>query len=262
MKVGVIGAGYWGKKHINEFKELGHIIFVSDIDEKNLELYKNDSSIELTKDYTQLIHDSKIDAVTICAPNSLHYRIAKECLLGEKHVLVEKPISENLSEAEELIDIAMKKNLTLSVGHIFRFNNAIHTAKNMLKNGDLGEIRSIHIKWVNDEYSFQPDLHERIGDRDIITDLGVHAFDILTYLTGEYPDNIVGVGESFNMENKIEVINILGKLRKIIINIELSWITPPKTRLLTIIGEKQSLYIDCISQKIIAFKGEKKRTWI
>ena len=54
------------------------------------------------------------------------------------------------------------------------------------------------------------------------------------------------------------MINILGKLRKIIINIELSWITPPKTRLLTIIGEKQSLYIDCISQKIIAFKGEKK----
>ena len=73
---------------------------------------------------------------------------------------------------------------------------------------------------------------------------------------GRQPDYIISVGGTFKMKDKIEAVNIVGKIKKVMINIELSWITPPKKRLLTIIGEDLSLEIDCISQNIISIKGQ------
>ena len=259
MKVGVIGTGYWGRNHVFEFKELGIEVIAADSLGSNFDEFSKYDNVKATKDYKDIIKNKDISTVTICVPNRLHFPIAKECLLAGKNVLVEKPISETEEQAQELIETAKKKGLILMTGHIYRFNNAVDKAKEMMESGELGNVIEAKIQWINDEYSFQPDFDKRVGDRDVITDLGVHAFDILHYIFGKSPDYIACAGGSYRIKDKVENMAAVGKLGNAIIKVEISWITPPKTRALTIIGDKKSLFVDCAGQKVQCFERGKTR---
>ena len=127
--VGVIGVGYWGRKIVDEYSKVEEVslVGVSDLDEKNLQFCAERYGVKNGfTDYKKLLAMKDLHAVNICTPNQMHYRITKEALEAGKHVLVEKPITLNSKEGKELVELAQKKKLVLSVGHIFRFNNALH----------------------------------------------------------------------------------------------------------------------------------------
>lgn len=253
MKVGVIGAGYWGKKHVEEYHALGYKIFVADISEENLKFCKEKYNAEITKDYNDLLNDPEIKAISICTPNHTHYSIAKDCLNANKNILVEKPITTDVAEAEELIKLSEEKNLYLTVGHIYRFNNAINKLKELIKSNELGEIYSVKVRWANTEYILQPDFHKRIVDRDVLWDLAPHPFDMVNYLFNKNPEQVSCIGESYQIKDKLETAFMNCKIGKTLINMELSWVTPPKTRTFEIIGSKKSAFVECIPQKIKIF---------
>jgi len=241
MKVAVIGVGYWGRKHVEEYRSLGAEVVAVDVNEENLNYCIEKYGIVGVKDYKEVLHDSDIKAVSICTPHKTHFNIAKDVLLSGKNVLVEKPMTQNTKEADELYDMARSKGLSLCVGHIFRFNNAIDKAKSLVSSGSLGKIYNIDLAWTN---------HEPVwNDRDIVFDLGDHPLDIIMYILEKNPQFVFCNGDGFRQSNE-EVAVINYHIGDIFINICLSWINPIKKREMTIIGSKKTALVDCLSQKI------------
>jgi len=199
------------------------------------------------KDYSQLLAIPDIKAVYVATPNNLHYPVCKEALEAGKHVLVEKPITLNSKEGWELVNIAEHNNLTLSVGHIFRFNNAIAEAKRLLKQRFLGKLFLMDFSWVN--------LEKPFTDRDVIVDLAPHMFDMMNFLTDSWPIEMSGVA-STHRTNVYETANIHAKFADgTLSNAFLSWVIPKKTRQVSLIGESRSMFIDAVGQEITVFES-------
>ena len=132
MKVAVIGVGYWGKKNVDEYLQLGYDVTICDNNEKNILECKEKFGVITIKNLEEILNDNEIKSVSICTPNETHFKIAKQCLESGKHVFLEKPIATNLEDADELNIISENNHLILQVGHLYRFNNSILEAKKLL----------------------------------------------------------------------------------------------------------------------------------
>ena len=142
IKIVVIGAGRWGKKHIEEYLKIKDVelSWVSDLSKENLKLCEEKYNIKnVTTDYNDIL-SSDIQAVSICTSNETHFEICKDALNAGKHVLVEKPLTLDSKKAYELVKIAKKSKKLLAVGHIFRYNNAINEVKKLVENNYFGEL--------------------------------------------------------------------------------------------------------------------------
>jgi len=247
LKVGIIGAGYWGKKHVDEYSALGHEVFVSDLSENNLEFCRLNYKTQTTNDYKDILNDDEIKTVSICTPNSTHHQFAIEALKAGKNILLEKPIDVSSKKSDEIIRLSKEKNLVVLIGHIFRFNNAITKTKEIIQSKTLGKIFNVNLLWNNLEPIFK--------DRDILFDLGVHPLDILDNIFNKTPKNIYCVGEGFRQNNaEFAIINYHIKNdfsdKDIFVNIELSWLNPIKNRKMIIIGSEKTAIVECVQQKI------------
>ena len=125
MKVAVIGVGYWGLKHVDEYIQLGHNVTICDKSKENIDNCKDKFDTIEAKNLETILNDKEITCVSICTPNETHFEIASKCLKSKKHVFLEKPIATNLKDAEKLIEISENNNLILQLGHLYRFNNSI-----------------------------------------------------------------------------------------------------------------------------------------
>ena len=242
--VGVIGVGYWGKKHVEEYVALDVGVTAVDLNEDNLKFCAERYGVNITKNYREILADTEISTISICTPNETHYKIAKDCLNAGKNVLVEKPLAMTIEQGRELIDLARDNGSTLAVGHIFRFNNAIDKVKEMIEKYELGEIRIVKLKWTNIESLFE--------DRDVIFDLAPHPFDIINYLFKRNPNEVSCIGNAYRRsKNKgAEAVFINCMLDEVIVNIELSWLTPPKKRSRVVVGSNKSILVNCSAQTI------------
>ena len=253
IKIGVIGAGYWGKKVINEYYLLSQndpnvkLVGICDVLDSVLDAYRKSFKFSLlTTDYLKLLGSNEIDAVHVCTPNETHYQICRDVLEKGKHVLVEKPITLSSEEAYELINLAKEKSLVLSVGHIFRFNNALFELRKRIKDGYFGEIRHLRLQWTT--------LMEPPEGRDIIIDLAPHPFDIINYLLDDWPVKLRCISHSCNKSTG-ELAYIDVELNQgITAHIELSWRLPGKTRRVSVIGSERIADCDCLNQRISMFE--------
>ena len=240
IKVGVIGFGYWGPNLSRNFHELpmSKLVAVADLSEDRLEqaLIKY-PQLFVTRNYEELF-DLALDAVVIATPPRLHYSIAKNCLNHNLNVLVEKPLTVNSEHAEELIELAEKKNLTLMVGHTFKYNSAVHALKEYIESGDLGQIYYLDAARLNLGL-FQRDL-------DVLWDLAPHDISILLFLIGEQPVAISAQGLRcvFNGIHDVAYINLMFP-NNISAHIHVSWLDPCKVRRITVVGaKKMAVYND------------------
>jgi predicted dehydrogenase len=256
MKVGVIGAGYWGSKHIEEYQNLGHQVIVYDLLKENLQRYENMDDVITVPNYKDILLDEKIEYVSICTPNQTHFVMGKEAIIAGKNVLIEKPLAVDSSKASELYKLAKKMNVKLMVGHIFRFNNVISKTKQILKENSLGKIFHVRFDWHQ--------MTTTMRDKNIILDIGLHPLDIIYFLFESKPIEIVSIRRSFR--NKFSEVAILyftlniPKFGKIFITIDLSWISPIRSRTMTIIGNKKTLRVMCVDQKISMIDNETEKS--
>ena len=159
MNVGLVGTGYWGQNYINIITEK----------------FPNIKLKTCTYNYKEIINDNTINSIIIATPSDTHYQIAKEALLAGKHVLVEKPFTTNIKHAKELVKLAKKHSLILTIGHIFLFHKGINKIKKIIENNELGIIESVFIKRLNQsKYS------------NALWELGSHDIYILNYLFNDY----------------------------------------------------------------------------
>lgn len=192
IKVGVIGTGFIGPAHVEALRRLG-FIDVAALSDINLEVARQKAKLlsidKAYGDYKELLKDPDIQVVHICTPNSLHYSMSKEALLAGKHVVCEKPLAMNSTEAEELMKIAGERNLVNAVHFNIRFYPLMHQAKMMVEQGELGKILAVNGSYQQDWLFYETDYNWRLqpefsGDSRAVADIGSHWLDLIEFITG------------------------------------------------------------------------------
>jgi UDP-N-acetylglucosamine 3-dehydrogenase len=251
IKVGVIGAGYWGRKIVDEYTKIENadLVGVSDLDQSNLDLCAERYGVgNGYRDYTDLLKQEGLTAVNVCTPNSSHYEICRKALDMGKHVLVEKPMTMTSAEGWDLVKLAQEKGLSLSVGHIFRFNNALSEIRRLIEEKYFGKLFLMEMTWTNLEKSWP--------DRDVLMDLAPHMFDIQNYLLGEWPTEVSCTAAPFRRSEGEETAYVISRFKSGIISMcNISWLIPKKTRQIFIAGEARSALIDAVAQKVTVYES-------
>lgn len=146
-RIGVIGAGNWGKNHVKTFHALGALAAVAEADPQRREAIKEGfPQAVVYDDYRALLNDERIDGVVVASPAFTHHEISRAALLAGKDVLVEKPMAMNLAEADELIALAKSGGRILMVGHLLLYSPAVRAIIDTVKNGDIGEIVHLELR--------------------------------------------------------------------------------------------------------------------
>ena len=182
LKVAVIGAGALGSVHARIYSSLKDIelIAICDTDRKRLASISKELRVEGIRNYQKLL--DRVDAATIAVPTKDHHKIAKDFLNKGIHLLIEKPITRTVEEADELLHIAERKNLTLAVGHVERFNSAVEAILKLK-----GDIKFVECHRLG---PFSP----RVKDVGVVLDLMIHDIDIILWLIKSSIKSIEAVG--------------------------------------------------------------------
>ena len=241
VNIGIIGYGYWGPNLVRNFaaQAEGKVVKVADARPERLNLlHKNYPSIQGVKTAEEIIQDTGIDAVVIATPVFSHYPLAKAALLNGKHVMIEKPMTASVKEAEELIELAESKNLVLMVDHTFLYTGAVQKMKELIDANSIGKPRYFDSTRINLGL-FQPDIN-------VLWDLAPHDISILTFLIKERPYSINATGVS-HTHNGIENIAYMtvNYAHDFIAHFNCSWTSPVKIRQTLIGGDtKMIVYND------------------
>jgi predicted dehydrogenase len=237
LYIGVIGYGYWGPNIVrNFFATAGCTVkAVADARPERLALLaKVFPSIQGVKDAADIINDPDIDAVVIATPVFTHFALAKRVLQQGKHALIEKPMTSSVKEADELINLAAQKGLTLMADHTFLYTGAVQKMKEIIDTGVIGKPLYFDSSRINLGL-FQPDIN-------VLWDLAPHDISILTYLVAELPTSINATGIS-HTRNRIENIAYLtvNYHSDFIAHFTCSWSSPVKVRQTLIGGDKKMI---------------------
>ena len=236
VRFGVIGYGYWGPNVVRNLDQLegSKVVAVSDKSPAALNrVAKSYPHVAFSQDSADVISSPDIDAIAVVTPVWTHYELAKAALENGKHVFVEKPFTSNAAQAEELIDLAARKNLKIMVDHTFLFTGAVKKIGQLLNDGTLGKIYYYDSTRVNLGL-FQHDIN-------VIWDLATHDLAIIDHLIKEAPEAISATGQNhLNGHEDIAFMTIYFP-NKVIAHINVNWISPVKIRTTLIGGEKKML---------------------
>ena len=236
MNFGVIGYGYWGPNVVRNLTTLegSRVLAIADLSEAaRARAQKAFPGIHVTAFANEVISAPHIDAVAIVSPVWTHYELAKAALENGKHVFVEKPFTSNVAQAEELIELADKKNLTIMVDHTFLFTGAVRKIRQLLDEQALGKLYYYDSMRVNLGL-FQHDIN-------VLWDLAPHDLAIMDHLIGAVPEAVVATGQRHLNGHEDIAFMTLYFPEKVIAHINVNWLSPVKIRMTMIGGEKKML---------------------
>jgi predicted dehydrogenase len=240
ISIAVVGAGAWGKNHIRVFSEIPgvRLKYICDSDPKKLSaLQKSYPDALTTSDLSPIVQDPEIKGVVIAASALSHHPLAKQALLADKDVLVEKPMALDVKDAEEMLAIAQKRGRILMVGHLLIYHPVVDRLKEMISSGELGKIHYLYTQRVN--------LGVIRQDENALWSFAPHDLSVILQLFGETPVVVSAHGESYIQKGIEDVVFLSlrfsdGKMA----NIHLSWLDPHKARRITIVGSKKMVVFD------------------
>jgi UDP-N-acetylglucosamine 3-dehydrogenase len=243
--VAVVGCGVWGSNHARVYSEIHNtkLLAVVDADEKRAQEIAKKHHTTGYSDPKPVLENPDIQVVNICTPTITHYDLAMASIKAGKHVLVEKPMTDNTEQAKKLIEAAANEGVKLTVGFVERFNPAVQEAIKRVANGEIGDVVLAHTRRV----SRRP---QRIGDVGVIKDLAIHDIDIINHLFKDKPDTVFAIAG--NIKHKYEDyanINITYQGNRNAI-IETNWLTPRRIRTLTITGTQGIINVEYTNQEI------------
>ena len=194
LRVGVIGVGYLGQFHAEKYSRMNDVelVGVVDIDKNRAETVAKKVNTKPYTDYTSLF--GNVDAVSIAAPTSVHFVIARDFLKKNIDIMIEKPITETIAEADELIHLAESRDLIIQVGHLERFNPAIVALKDIVKKPMFIESHRLSI------------FQGRCTDVSVVLDLMIHDIDLIlnfvrSELSAVYASGVPVVSEHVDIAN-------------------------------------------------------------
>lgn len=243
LQIGIVGCGYWGPKHIRNFHELEEVDLkvVCDLDKNRLQRVQSQYPyVRTVTNFEDLLADS-VDAVVIATPVDTHYQLARQALLHDKHVLIEKPVSTSSSEVMELIELAEKRNMVMMVGHTYEYHPAVDFLRQLVQSGELGDVYNIDAARLN--------LGLYRPDANVLWDLAPHDICIVLSVLDEEPVEVSARG-THHINSKLCDMAYIELLfpSGIMCNVHVSWLHPRKIRELTIVGSKKMAVYDDVSE--------------
>jgi predicted dehydrogenase len=254
VRVAVIGLGSMGRNHSRVLTEIEEAEFLGALEIGSTDLNEVYGK-PIFRSLDQLLA-AKPDYCVVSVPTESHFLVAKTLMLNGINVLIEKPITNSLIQAEELINIAREMNLVCGVGHIERYNSALVEMKRLLVANCLGRIFQISTQR-------QGPFPKRILDVGVIKDLATHDIDAVMWLTQTGYQNLVTFGQKIGIGNHEDLIISSAVLRNgIIVNHQVNWVNPVKTRQITVLGEKGSYVADLLTSDLTFFEhGQSSSSW-
>jgi predicted dehydrogenase len=238
VRIGVIGYGYWGPNLVRNFYEAqgAQVALVSDLRAERLKLVQSRyPTIQVTESHRALIEDPGVDAVAIATPVSTHFDLALRALQAGKHVFVEKPLASTAEQVHRLLEAADKAGRLLMVDHTFVYTGAVRKIRQLVDDGNLGEIYYYDSTRVNLGL-FQHDV-------DVIWDLAVHDLSIMDYVLPAKPVAVSATGLSHvqgGKENIAFLTLFFGGPQ--IAHVHVNWLAPVKVRR-TLIGASRKMIV-------------------
>ena len=238
--MGVIGAGYWGPNIVRNLYEApgGDCVAVADLSQERLDaIRKRFPAVHATTDYRELIGDPSIDAICVVTPVGTHRKLSEEAFAAGKHVFVEKPLAQTVSDAEAIVRAGERAGKTLMVGHTFVYNPAVVAVKGIIESDGIGDVHYLDSQRVN------LGLHQ--FDTNVLWDLGPHDVSIALYWLDEEPEWVQCTGACF-VQPEIEdvVFLMIGFPSGAIAHAHLSWLAPSKLRTTIVIGSRKMVVYD------------------
>src|SRR5580658_10228892 len=236
VKFGVVGYGYWGPNVVRNLDRLETAEVVAVCDKSpasRKKVAKAYPDVLVTDDAAELMSSTDIDAIAVVTPVWTHYELAKAALLGGKHIFVEKPFTSNAAQAQELVELAAKKNLKIMVDHTFLFTGAVRKIRQLVDEDALGNLYYYDSTRVN--------LGLSQHDINVLWDLAPHDLSIMDHLLKGKPEGIVATGQGhLNGHEDVAFMTVYFP-EKVIAHINVNWLSPVKVRTTLIGGEKRML---------------------
>jgi predicted dehydrogenase len=236
IRIAVIGYGYWGPNIVRNFNFVdgAEVVYVCDLDANRLnKVSKTYPKVKVTTDCNEVISAADVDAVAIVTPVYTHYELAKKALQNGKHVFIEKPFTSSVAEAEALVELAARKNLTIMVDHTFLFTGAVRKIKEVVEENMLGNLYFFDSTRVNLGL-FQHDVN-------VLWDLLPHDLSIMDYVIGESPRAILATGTAHLNSHEDTAFVTIYFSSSMIGHFNVNWLSPVKVRNIMISGDKKML---------------------
>lgn len=238
--VAVVGCGYWGPNLVRNFMDCAdaRLVAVCDAAPGRLEpIARRYPAVTMTTRFSDLLDDPAIDAVAIATPVHTHAALARAALEAGKHVLVEKPITTTSGEAEELIALAERRNLTLMVDHTFIYTGAVRRIKHLIETGELGRLYYYDSVRVN--------LGLIQGDVSVLWDLAVHDLAIMDYLIDAHPIAVGATAAAHFPGGMADIAYLTVQFPdNLLAHFHVNWLSPVKVRTVLLGGDRRMVRYD------------------
>jgi UDP-N-acetylglucosamine 3-dehydrogenase len=247
LGVAVIGTGFWGKNHARVYKELEstNLIAICDVNAERAKDVANQFGAKAYTDSEKMLKDKEVEAVSVCTWSTVLANEALKALEAGRHALVEKPMAADSRQAEKLLKIAEENGLHLTVGFLTRFIPGLQHIQEAVASKKIGKLVCATAKRVTQ-------WPERIGDVGVIKDTAIHDIDAMRYITGQDPISVFA--KTGNMRHRkfedYAHIMLTYKDEKSAF-IESNWLTPYKTRALTVTGSDAIMKLDYMTQELV-----------
>jgi predicted dehydrogenase len=238
LRVGVIGAGAWGKNHVRTVATLAdaELAAVCDADPKTRErLTRQYPAAHITGDVADLL--GRVDAVVIASPAATHARVALQCVEAGKPCLVEKPFALSTADADAVARAAAARDVPVLAGHLLVFHPAVERLRALVQGGDLGRIYYL--------YGLRVNLGQVRADENALWSFGPHDVSVALYLLGEAPVRVAAHGKSYLQPKVEDVVFLTMEFGSgVLAHVQLSWLDPHKERKLTVVGATKMVVFD------------------
>lgn len=244
LKVGVIGAGQWGRNVVRTLHALGALGAVAEASPVlRAALRLEYPELKIHEDHQALLGEG-LRAVAIATPAPTHYAIAREALLADKDVFVEKPITLTARDAESLARLAEDRQRVLMVGHLLLYQPAIQALTKFIQDGHLGTLYGLHLERLN--------LGRARAVENALWSFGVHDVAVLLHVVGEEPRQIIAQGQrALQPAVEDDVYLHLDFPSQTKAHLHVSWLWPQKRRRLVAIGSRGMLVYDELAQTVV-----------
>ena len=246
LGVAVVGTGFWGKNHARVYKELPstQLVAICDVNAERAKTVSEQFGVKSYTDSTQMLKDKEVEAVSICTWSTYLAEESLKALNADKHVLVEKPMATNSKQAQQLYELAKQKGLHLTVGFLTRFIPGVQFIRDAIQKKQVGDLVCATSKRVNP-------WPERIGDVGVVKDSAIHDIDVMRFISRQDPVAVYAKMGSRRIKKYEDFVQIMltyenGESAFI----EANWLTPSKTRLLTVTGTEGIIKLDYITQEL------------
>jgi UDP-2-acetamido-3-amino-2,3-dideoxy-glucuronate N-acetyltransferase len=233
--VAVFGAGNWGKNHVRVFHRLGALAAVVETDAgRRAEIAKQYPGVSVYDDPGPVLADAAVDAVVIATPAPTHYTLAREALLAGKDVLVEKPMTLSVREAEELVSTAADRDRVLMVGHLLLYKPAVQKLIACVRQGLIGELRCVEMR--------RRKLGRVRKEENVLWSFAPHDIAVLLHLVEAPPANIEATGLAALQSGIEDDVRLnLAFASGVRAHLHVSWLWPEDERQTVVIGSKGAL---------------------